>query len=62
MSSVHAVTEDIKFEARIASFYEMNDGARKELLENLSRVFSEHGKKHNYIVWRVKIVQEKNHG
>ena len=58
MSSVHAVTENLKFEARIASFYELNDTASKELLEALSRTFEEQGKKHGFLVWRVQIIQE----
>ena len=60
MSSVHAVTEDIKFEARIASFYELNDEARRELLLELSHTFEQIGKKHGFLVWRVQITQEKN--
>ena len=59
MSSVHAVTEDIKFEARIASFYEMNSEARKELLMELSHVFEQVGKKHGFLVWRVQLVKEE---
>lgn len=59
MSSVHAVTQDIKFEARIASFYEMNDAAKQDLLMMLSEVFASVGKQHNFIVWRVQIVSDK---
>jgi len=59
MSSVKAITEDIKFEARVASFYEMNDEARRELLTGLSEVFEKVGKKHNFLVWRVQMIQEK---
>jgi hypothetical protein len=58
MSSVHAVTEDLKFEARIASFYELKGECLMELVQALSKVFEEHGKKHNYIVWRVQIDRE----
>jgi hypothetical protein len=58
MSSVKAVTEDVKFEARIASFYEMNSEASEELLLELSRVFEQVGKKHGFLVWRVQIVRE----
>lgn len=59
MSSVHAVTEDIKFEARIASFYEMDSKAREELLLELSRVFEQVGKKHSFLVWRVQLMKEQ---
>ncbi len=59
MSSVHAVTEDLKFEARIASFYELNDQARQDLLLALSAVFEEQGKKHGYLVWRVQILEAR---
>ena len=55
MSSVHAVTEDIKFEARIASFYELDDDAQRDILLELSKTFAELGKKHNFLVWRVSI-------
>ena len=58
MSSVHAVTENLKFEARVASFYELNDTVMKELLQELSKVFEEQGKKHGYLVWRVQTIQE----
>ena len=60
MSSVKAYTEDIKFEARIASFYEMNSEAKEELLLLLSQVFENVGKKHGFLVWRVQLLQEKN--
>ena len=59
MSSVHAVTEDLKFEARIASFYPLNDAAKEELLTRLSDLFQAVGKKHDFLVWRVQIVSEK---
>lgn len=59
MSSVHAATEDLKFEARIASFYELNDSAKEELLQRLSDVFQHVGKKHDFLVWRVQLVSEK---
>ena len=59
MSSVHAVTEDIKFEARIASFYQLDKEAKRELLLELSKVFTDVGRKHNFIVWRVQMLEEK---
>ena len=59
MSSVHAVTDDIKFEARIASFYELDDDAQRDILLELSKTFDELGKKHDFLVWRVQINEEK---
>ena len=58
MSSVQAITQDIKFEARIASFYELNDVARKELLEALSKAVYDIGKKHDFLTWRVQLLTE----
>ena len=59
MSSVQAVTDDIKFEARIASFYELDDDTRRDILLELSKTLAELGKKHNFLVWRVQIHGEK---
>lgn len=59
MSSVKAFTDDIKFEARIASFHELNNSAKEELLLRLSDVFQAIGKKHDFLVWRVQIVSDK---
>jgi hypothetical protein len=58
MSSVQAITQDIKFEARIASFYELDDVARKELLEALSKAVYDTGKKHDFLTWRVQLLTE----
>lgn len=55
MSSVHAVTENIKFEARVASFYELNDETKRAIIMELSKVFVELGKKHDFLVWRVQM-------
>ena len=55
MSSVHAVTEDIVLEVRVASFYEFNDATRKEILEEVSKLMHELGKKHNFLVWRTRL-------
>jgi len=60
MSSVQAITEDIKLEARIASFYELNSQAKNDLLEAVSKAVYEVGKKHDFLVWRVQIVKDKN--
>ena len=59
MSSVHAFTDDIKFEARVASFYELDDDAQRDILLELSKTFDELGKKHDFLVWRVQINEEK---
>ena len=59
MSSVHAFTDDIKFEARVASFYELDDDAQRDILLELSKTFEALGKKHNFLVWRVQIHGEK---
>ena len=59
MSSVHAVTDDIKFEARIASFYELDDDAQRDILLELSKTLAELGKKHHFLVWRVQIIGDK---
>jgi uncharacterized coiled-coil protein SlyX len=59
MSSVHAVTDDIRFDARIASFYELNDATQKDILNELTKTFVELGKKHDFLVWRVQIHGEK---
>ena len=52
MSSVHAVTEDIQFTAKVASF-------RPLQAELLSRQFAEwlqeRGMEQNFIVWRVGV-------
>ncbi len=58
MSSVQAVTDDLKFEAKIASFYPLSTEATQELVQALAKVFEEQGKKHNFIVWRVYVNQK----
>jgi hypothetical protein len=58
MSSVQAITEDIKFEAKIASFYELSNEAQKDLLEALSKAVYETGKKHDFLTWRVQLITE----
>ena len=60
MSSVKAFTDDIKFEARIASFYEIGQDAVDDLLIELSKSFEQVGKKHRFLVWRVQIVKGVN--
>ena len=59
MSSVHAVTEDIQFEAKIASFYQLDEAAMKDILEAIGRVLREQGKNHDFLVWRVQMISKK---
>jgi len=59
MSSVHAITEDIQFEAKIASFYELDAAAKKDILEAIGRVLREKGKNHDFLVWRVQMTSKK---
>lgn len=58
MSSVQAITEDIKFEARIASFYELSSEAKSDLLEALSKAVYDTGKTHDFLTWRVQLLTE----
>jgi len=53
MSSVRAVTEDLKLTVRMASFYHLDEKAKKDILDGVMNVFVENGKKHSFIVWRV---------
>ena len=58
MSSVIAITEDMKIEARIASFYEIKGDVRMEIARELSDKLAEIGKKHNFLVWRVQVLSD----
>lgn len=58
MSSVHAVTEEIIFKARVASFYELNDKGRSDLVQEFGSWLKEKGKEHDFLVWRVELIQE----
>jgi tRNA/tmRNA/rRNA uracil-C5-methylase (TrmA/RlmC/RlmD family) len=65
MSSVHAVTEDLKFSVRIASFYEINDAAKQDIVRKVSELMAELGKEHDFLVWRTQFEiypKEKNGG
>jgi hypothetical protein len=55
MNSVEAVTEDIVLKVRIASFYELHPDARGEIVEKVSELMADLGKKHNFLVWRTKM-------
>jgi hypothetical protein len=52
MSSVHAVTEDIVFTAKVASFYPIKTDA---LVKEFREWLAQKGKEQNFIVWRVAI-------
>jgi len=63
MSSVHAVTQDLKFSVRIASFYELNDAAKQDIVKKVSELMASLGKEHDFLVWRTQFErypQEKN--
>lgn len=60
MSSVKAVTSDLRFEAKIASFYQLSTEAKNELIEELSKTIHNIGKKHDFLTWRVMLVMEKD--
>lgn len=50
MSSVKAVTEDIVFTAKIASFYELNSDEKMELVKSISELLEEKSKKMRFLV------------
>jgi hypothetical protein len=52
MSSVHAVTEDIVFTAKVASFYPIKDDV---LVKEFCEWLAQKGREQNFIVWRVAI-------
>jgi hypothetical protein len=52
MSSVHAVTEDIVFTAKVASFYPIKTDA---LVKEFGEWLAQKGREQNFIVWRVAI-------
>ena len=52
MSSAHAVTQDIQFTAKVASFTPL---ANDLLLKQFQEWLAERGKMHNFIVWRVTL-------
>lgn len=58
MSSVHAVTEEILFKARIASFYQINGEERMKMLEEFGKWLKQKGIEHDFLVWRVEIITE----
>jgi len=52
MSSVHAVTEDIKFTAKVASFRELKTDL---LVREFGEWLEQKGKEQHFLVWRVTI-------
>jgi hypothetical protein len=59
MSSVNAVTEELKFSVRIASFYEMNSDVSSEIVKEVTELMAKLGKRHDFLVWRVSMEREK---
>ena len=52
MSRVHAVTEDIQFTAKVASFTPLPTDI---LVREFAAWLQERSKEHNFLVWRVSI-------
>jgi hypothetical protein len=52
MSSVHAVTEDISFTAKVASFRELKTDV---LVKEFGEWLAQKGKEQEFLVWRVSI-------
>lgn len=59
MSSVHAVTEEFIFKARVASFYELNTAGTNELVQEFGKWLRDKGKEHDFLVWRVELIREE---
>ena len=59
MSSVKAFTDDIAFEVKIASFYELNHDVTMDLVKSVSAVLEAKGKEHGFLVWRVYMTGKK---
>jgi hypothetical protein len=55
MSSVHAVTTDLVFTVRVASFYPV---PKEQLLKDFSEWVTARGKVEDFLVWRV-MLEEK---
>jgi hypothetical protein len=52
MSSVEAVTYDMVFKVRVASFYDLLPAGREALLKDFSDFIQSKGQEHNFLVWR----------
>jgi len=62
MSSVIAVTENIVFKARIASFYELTSDGRMQLTKEFGEWLKQKGRNNDFLVWSVELITEsKNH-
>ena len=55
MSSVNAVTQDIIFKARIASFRAMSSEDTAQMLKEFGIFIKQKGVQHDFIVWRVDL-------
>lgn len=55
MSSVHAVTQEIVFKARVASFYQMTGIQRQKLCQEFGVWLKEKGSQNDFLVWRVQL-------
>jgi hypothetical protein len=55
MSSVNAVTQEIQFSIRVASFAPIK---LDEILKDVNDLMEKHGQKQNFIVWRTAIDAE----
>jgi hypothetical protein len=55
MSSVLAVTEEMIFKARVASFYELTNEGRMKLCQEFGKWLKEKGIENDFLVWRVQI-------
>ena len=61
MSSVEAVTQNLTLVVRVASFYPLSSEATKEIVEEVSKVMSEMGKKHSFLVWKTALELRNEH-
>ncbi len=55
MSSVKAITQDLVFTVRVASFTDFSNEDRSKLLEEVSRHLYDQGKQLNFLVWRTSL-------
>jgi hypothetical protein len=55
MSSVKAITQDLVFTARIATFTDFSNADKSKLLEEMSRRLHDQGKQLEFLVWRTSL-------
>ena len=60
MSSVTAQTQDITLVVRVASFYPIRSDAAKEIVEGVSNLMADMGKKHGFLVYRTAMEMEQD--